>query len=268
MGPETAGDEPFMMATRLRDVPVLVGQNRFKAGMLAVRRFNPDIVVLDDAFQHLKLERDIDLVLLDFHSPFGNTYLLPRGSLREPVSALLRADALILTRIDTVNDAGKTFIPAILNPYTRGKPVFRTIHVPYIHKVVKWGNGTFENNSQRSLISPPEFLKGRRVFAFSGLANNGDFFKTIKNLGCIVTGFLEFPDHHFYSDSDLEDIFQSAKASNTDSLITTEKDYVRIKRRITWPMNLVVLGIDSSFGNDDQSFYTFLQNKLKEPIDS
>ena len=107
MGPETAGDEPYMMAVKLKNVPVIVGKNRFEAGMLAVRTFKPEVLVLDDAFQHLKLERDLDLVLLDCQRPFGNGHMLPRGIMREPVSALSRADALILTRSDVVPDAKK-----------------------------------------------------------------------------------------------------------------------------------------------------------------
>jgi len=95
---ETAGDEPFLLASRLKEVPVVIGRNRFAAGMLALNTFQPQVIVLDDGFQHMQLARDIDLVLLDFNRPFGNRYLLPRGTLREPVSALKRADAFILTR--------------------------------------------------------------------------------------------------------------------------------------------------------------------------
>ena len=105
MGPDTAGDEPFMVAQRLKTVPVIVGQNRFKAGRLAIREFKPDVLLLDDAFQHLKLHRDLDIVLLDSKAPLGNTYLFPRGTLRESASALSRGDAVVLTRSDIGKDA-------------------------------------------------------------------------------------------------------------------------------------------------------------------
>ena len=104
MTPENAGDEPYLMANRLKDVQVIVGKNRFDAGRLAIRKFDPDVIVLDDGFQHLMLQRDLDMVLLDYHRPFGNGHLLPRGVMREPVSALLHADAIILTKSDTRND--------------------------------------------------------------------------------------------------------------------------------------------------------------------
>ena len=95
-----AGDEPYLLASRLLSVavPVVVGRKRYDGGMLAVKHFKPDVIILDDAFQHLQLSRDIDLVLLDGRRPFGNRYLLPRGTLREPVSALSRGDIFILTR--------------------------------------------------------------------------------------------------------------------------------------------------------------------------
>uniref|UniRef100_UPI0035937661 tetraacyldisaccharide 4'-kinase n=1 Tax=Desulfococcus sp. TaxID=2025834 RepID=UPI0035937661 len=102
MTADAAGDEPFMMAESLiaagLDVPVVVGRNRHAAGMTAVFRFAPEVVILDDAFQHLRLRRDLNLLLLDGTAPFGNGRVLPRGPLREPLSALARADAVILTR--------------------------------------------------------------------------------------------------------------------------------------------------------------------------
>ncbi|MBU4464115.1 MAG: tetraacyldisaccharide 4'-kinase, partial [Proteobacteria bacterium] len=104
MESDKAGDEPFMMASKLKDIPVVVGQNRYKAGWLAIKEFDPDVIVLDDAFQHLNLKRDIDIVLLDCEHPFGNAHLLPRGILREPISALKRSDAFVLTRFDSVSD--------------------------------------------------------------------------------------------------------------------------------------------------------------------
>ena len=108
MTPTMAGDESYLMAIRLSDVPIVVGRNRFAAGSLAVKRFQPDVIVLDDAFQHVKLQRDIDLVLVDRAQPFGNGHVLPRGSLREPVSSLRRCAACILTRADAAADESRS----------------------------------------------------------------------------------------------------------------------------------------------------------------
>lgn len=266
MTPEDAGDEPFMMASKLRDVPVIVGQKRFKAGMLAVRHFDPDVLVLDDAFQHVKLWRDIDLVLLDYRRPFGNGFLLPRGCLREPIFSLLRADALILTRYNNDFDSGKTPFWAELESYVQGKPIFRASHVPYKHKVIKGEDRSVEDNFSKSLAYDSNLLQGRRVFLFSGIANHRDFHKTVESLGCVVTGFQEFPDHYQYTDTDVKHIIRSAEDAGAECLVTTEKDYVRIDRRILWPVDLVVLGIDSDFGDDETAFNTFLQNRLERLI--
>lgn len=266
IGPEDAGDEPFMMASQLRDIPVVVGQNRFKAGMLALKHFAPNVLVLDDAFQHVKLWRDIDLVLLDYRRPFGNGFLLPRGFLREPIFSLLRADALILTRYDIGDDYRKTSFLAELKSYVSGKPIFRASHSSYIHDVIKGEDRLFEERFPKPLISDTHLLKGRRAFLFSGIANHKDFHKTVGNLGCVVTGFQEFPDHYQYKDTDVKHIVLSAKDADAECLVTTEKDYVRMDRRISWPVDLVVLGIDSEFGDDETTFNTFLQNRLERVI--
>ncbi len=262
MGPEAAGDEPYMMAAKLKNVPVIVGKNRWEAGMLAVRMFQPDVLVLDDAFQHLRLGRDLDLVLLDCRRPFGNGHMLPRGIMREPVSALSRADALILTRSDVVPDAKKVLQGIKYGYLTADKPVFKAFHVPYVHKVIKGESSIFDQKSQNVSICRPEFLKGRKAFVFSGLADNGDFHRTVQGLDCFVSGSMEFSDHHPYSGVDIENIFQSARKANADCLVTTEKDYVRISYRNTYPVDLVVLGIEITFGDDNDAFYMFIQSKL------
>ncbi len=261
MGPDAAGDEPYMMAVKLKSIPVIVGQDRFKAGIAAIKKFNPDVILLDDAFQHIKLVRDIDLALLDYRHPFGNTYLLPRGILREPISALKRADAFILTRSDarsdedfSVSGSSEEILRARLKHFKCNAPIFKTFHIANIFTVIKEKKSTSEYSS--------EFLQGRRVFAFSGLADNRDFRRTIAGFKCVMTGFLEFPDHHPYSDKDFENIVQSAKSIGADCLITTEKDYVRIAHRATWPIDIVVIGLEISFENDD-SFNTFIKTKLE-----
>ena len=136
MTPEIAGDEPYMIAKRLNDVPVIIGRNRFEAGRQAISKFDPDVIVLDDGFQHLKLQRDLDLVLLDYRKPFGNGHLLPRGVMREPASALLNANAVILTRSDAVNGNEMSSSLKRLHFYERNKPVYRTFHHPFVYKII------------------------------------------------------------------------------------------------------------------------------------
>jgi len=266
MTPEIAGDEPYMMAKRLKDVPVIVGKNRFKAGWLAVRKFNPDVIVLDDGFQHLKLQRDLDLVLLDCRKPFGNGHLLPRGVMREPVSALLCADAIILTKSDTVNNNETSSLPKKLRSYERKKPVYRTFHHPFVYKTVKEEKSLFENSIQGVLRLNLASIRGRTVFAFSGLADNHNFQQTVKSLKCNVSGFMEFSDHHPYSDRDLKDISAAAKRSMSECIVTTEKDYVRIAHKIDWPDDLFVIGIEIDFGADEKRFNSYIKDWIKKTL--
>lgn len=248
MEPEKAGDEPFMMAAKVKNIPVVVGQNRYKAGRLAIKEFNPDVIVLDDAFQHLNLKRDIDIVLLDCGRPFGNTHLLPRGILRERVSSLSRADALVLTRFDSVPDYIRQATVDKIENLASGRPVFRSFHVP---------NQNFDYG----------LLHGRRVVAFSGLAGNNDFRRTVESLKCDLIDFLEFPDHHKYTEMDLQRIIQSSINAQSEFILTTEKDHVRISGETSWPVELVAVGIELSLGDDENAFIDFIKNKLKHKND-
>jgi tetraacyldisaccharide 4'-kinase len=275
MTPEAAGDEPYMMAARLKNVPVVVGKDRFKAGRLAIREFNPDVLVLDDGFQHSKLQRDLDLVLLDYRKPFGNGHLLPRGVLREPVSALFGADAIILTKSEAVTD-GKTLSTKEKFRFFEGKtPVYRAVYDPLVYKVIKGKKKKFENVLQRAF--PPatarherageyssESIKGRTVFAFSGLADNYQFRRTVEGLKCKLSGFMGFPDHHSYTEKDLKNILAAAQRGRSDGLVTTEKDYVRFASNIEWSADLFVIGIDIDFGPDRKRFNDFIKGRIEK----
>jgi tetraacyldisaccharide 4'-kinase len=258
MSCDSAGDEPYMMAKKLNNVPVIVGKDRFKAGMLAVKKFNTDVLVLDDAFQHMKLIRDIELMLLDYRCPFGNMYLLPRGPLREPIASLSRADGFILTRSEPSESVSWKTIGTIAGQ----RPMFRTFHVPYVRQIVKKNTSWYHNMFQDSFRNDLNSLIPPNVFAFSGLAKNQDFRRSFEVLKCNVVGFSGFPDHHRYSDQDLQKIIDSAKQSDADAIVTTEKDYVKIACRISWPMDLIVIGIKVGFEEED-IFVNFIKNKLE-----
>jgi tetraacyldisaccharide 4'-kinase len=262
MGPDKAGDEPFMVANRLKTVPVIVGQNRFKTGMLAIKKFKPDVLLLDDAFQHLKLHRDIDLVLLDSKEPLGNTYLFPRGILRETVSALSRGDAVILTRSDVGKPAALNQIKSVIPR----KPIFYSSHVPYIYQIVT-GN-SLQSADRLNISSKYDFdiFKNKRVSAFSGIASNDDFRRTIESFKCQLENFSGFPDHHPYSNRELDEIVRSAMDLSVEFIFTTEKDYVRIAHKIKWPIRLVIVGIEISFGENDMAFQSFIKSRLQRLI--
>ncbi|NNK86173.1 MAG: tetraacyldisaccharide 4'-kinase [Desulfobacterales bacterium] len=262
MGPKKAGDEPFMLAGRLKNIPLIVGQNRFEAGMQAVKKFNPDVIVLDDGFQHLKLKRDVDLVLLDSNKPIGNLHLLPRGILREPLSALLRADAFIMTRSDRASDEEAKKSLSGLKEFMHSKPVFKTSHQPYVYIVKKEKNIPFASISKKSFLYDFDFLQDSRVLAFAGIARNDDFRHTVENFKCDIADFIGFEDHHQYSDNDLRRMFRLAEKTNVEFLITTEKDYARIANRVAWPIDLVVIGIEISFLSNPEVFADFIKAAL------
>lgn len=249
MTPAQAGDEPFMMAGILRDVPIFVGSNRFENGRIAMEKFQPDVILLDDGFQHIQLKRDIDLVLLDHANPFGNGRLLPRGPLREPLSALSRGDAFIMTRSD--RPEGK--LSDLLKNQMRQKPVFKTRHIPNICHV---------SDGKDNCPIEPDFIKGKKGFAFSGIAKNSDFRDSLKSFA--LTGFSEFPDHHNYKEEELASIGRKAIAQKADFLVTTQKDFSRIEHAKDWPLPLVVIGIKISFGDQASEFERYIAKRVEK----
>ena len=241
--PEDAGDEPYLMAKILTGIPVVVGRGRYAAGMLAVERFKPDVVVLDDAFQHLRLKRDLNLVLLDSRSPLANGRLLPRGLLREPLSALRRADAIVFTRCNGA--VGRSSLDALPQRW----PVFYTNHASIIR--------TIDLDESTSLADAVDIstVKGKSAVAFAGLADNDQFFGALELAGCLLKHRFAFPDHHRYGSTDLERITQTAKEKDADVLITTFKDFVKIEHYRHWPVALVVVDVEIKLSQDDEKLF-------------
>lgn len=255
--PRAAGDEPFLMACRLGGVPVLVGANRYQSGMRAVTEFDPDTIVLDDAFQHRKLYRDLDLVLIDAKRGIGNGQLLPCGMLREPVSGLARADAIVLTRSEK-----KQEVPDI--PVFPDTPVFRAEHVPYLAGVYDSTQHPELHVSVLEQSTGFECLEGHRIFAFSGIAQNREFRGMLEARVGPLCGFAEFADHYFYMESDLQDIADRAQSSGAEYLVTTEKDFMRIAGRMPGLLPLAVVGVEMAFvsNREEERFLCFVRRKL------
>lgn len=252
MDPIAAGDEPFLLATSLHGIPVVVGHDRYRSGMQAIHRFQTQVVILDDAFQHLALFRDLNLLLLDSTLPFGNGRLLPRGTLREPASALQFSDALIMTR-----SARPFCSPA--EPWTRGRPVFCAVHEPFFSRRFSAGDTLiFQSNAP---FTGNARLTGKRYYAFSGIAHNDDFLKTLKKMDADVCGFQEFSDHHFYSAEDIHAIQKAAVHAGAHAIVTTEKDLARLHGRFQFSMDCVVVGIRMSLDNA-MAFDRFIQNRI------
>jgi tetraacyldisaccharide 4'-kinase len=204
-----AGDEPVLIARAAPGVPVLTGPQRRLTGRAAVERFGADCLILDDAFQHRALCRDLEIVLLDAARPLGNGFLLPRGPLREPPAALGRADLLLRTGGE---DATLTPLPA-----SAAIPSFRGLHRPQC--LVEAGTGA---------TLPLAALRGVRVAAFAGIGRPEAFRRSLSDLGAKVVAFRAFADHHPYAASDTETLRRLARKVGADRLVTTEKDAVRL----------------------------------------
>jgi tetraacyldisaccharide 4'-kinase len=250
MGAREAGDEPYLLAEKLRGVPVIVGRERWLSGKYAVERFQTEVVILDDGFQHLPLDRDLNLLLIDSASPFGNGYLFPRGSLREPLKALSRAEAVILTKVQEC--ANIKNLKENLKKKLAECPIFEAEYTP--------GEVRVGGNLQ---AFPPDHLKGKKILAFSGLAKPESFQKTLLGLEARIVGVEAFPDHHWFVQKDVEELWQRGAKLNVDALVTTEKDMVRLKDCTMGPLPLLVLSIQHVFKGDDQPrFEEFIFSRL------
>lgn len=252
-----AGDEPALIGRSCPGVPVLAGKNRIDSGKLACERFHPDCIVLDDGFQHLALDRDVDLVLLDARHPTGNGHLLPRGPLREPLAALRSADAFVLTRNGPASDIAMPTLDISL----LGKPFFRSNHREVIRGLVHPGQAidslpvAGESDSNLGRIS------GRRVYRFSGIADNTRVDASIEKIGAIIVGKMDFRDHHFYDDPEIASIEAEARRCHAEMLLTTEKDAVRLMGWAAFSIPLGIVGIVLEMIPEDRlAFETWLLN--------
>ncbi len=211
-----AGDEPLMLARRLPDVKIIVDADRHASGRFAETTYGCDAFVLDDGFQHFQLQRDLDILVLDATDPFGNGELLPFGRLREPLYALRRAGAIVVTRTDRAFD--QEYLLGVLAACEVAAPVFFAYHdIVGVHEL-----GSRRPQAQRMLVGQP-------IGAFSALGRPVVFEDDLANLGANVVFAKRFPDHHAYAAQDIAALVAAAKAAGATRLVTTEKDAVKLE---------------------------------------
>lgn len=228
--PSEAGDEPFLLATNLLGVAAVISNaDRVAAGHKAIKQFDTDCFVLDDGFQHLRLERDLNIVTIDATNPWGGGHLLPYGHLREPLSGLSRADCIVITRTDQVNDTQN--LHDEIRRHARNVPIFqsrmRTSRITPLHQ------------SPDALVPP--------VAAFCAVGNPRSFFNAIDHQSVLQK---TFPDHHRYSQRDIDSLIEEARRTGANSLITTAKDAVKL-RSLTFSLPCYVLEIEPQIENAD-----------------
>lgn len=250
---EAAGDEPLLIARSLPGVPVLTGAERRLTGQAAIERFGAQVLICDDAFQHRRIFRDINIVLLDAERPFGNGHLLPRGELREPVSGLSRADCVILTRDDRTG----ALHPDVVRIADAARiPVFRAVH--RFKEMIRPSEGV-------SLT--PDDLRGKKVCAFCGIARPESFKTILSKAGADLLSFIDFPDHHAYNRSDLDGLKNNFQSLGADYWITTEKDAMRISSYPDFLKMLFVLRVEMEIKSSEPSFEDFVVKRLQGLVD-
>ncbi len=238
LSPEESGDEPFLMASALQGIPVLIGKDRLKNGEMAIGRFPIRGFLLDDGFQHLPLHRDLNILLVDSHIGFGDGHLLPRGILREPLSHLRRADLFLLTKAEDPERCGP--LKSKLRQIHPSSSIFHSYYEPA--GLIR-PDGKFE---------PLHLLKGKKVLALSGIASPTYFSTLLRKCGMEVVAEMIFPDHHRYTAPDLTSVLQKVKG--VDWVVTTEKDMVKLKKLSIDPLPLLALRIEMKI-REEEEFY-------------
>lgn len=244
--PRDYGDEPVLLARKTK-VPIIIGKNRIKTGNEALDRFNPDVLLLDDGFQYLKLHRDLDILLIDMTSPFGYSKFPPSGLLREPLSSIARADVVVLTRADDITNNRYLFEKIKkLNP---NGLIVKSIHSP-----------TTLYNLRLKKNFPLSYIRGKKVLAFSSIGNPTSFIRTLSHLGADVVRELPFPDHYLYKETDFKKIERIVSQCKADMIVTTEKDSVKISRI---PFQIFVLKVETKIIEGEESFFNLFFQKLR-----
>ena len=236
---ETAGDEPYMLASNLKDVIVLVDPDRVKSGRYAIEKFGCDTLLLDDGFQYWKLRgRRHDVVLVDRQQPFGNEHLLPRGTLREPPSHLARATTIFITK----SDGNTTPLRQRITANNPSAPIIECIHQPLYFEDVFTG--------ERQEL---DFLKGKKIASLSGIAQPESFENSLIRLGGDLVYSKRFADHHRFSQQEILNAINRAKKRQAQLILTTQKDAVRLPNldRRDLPIYFMRVEIKIISGADD-----------------
>jgi len=251
-----ANDEALELAWNLPDVPHVQNPDRLAAARRAIDEFGCEVLVLDDAFQHRRIARDLDIVLLDALEPLGFEHVFPRGTLREPVQGLARAHVVVLSRADLLTAPERQALRERVAKLSPSAAWAEVVHAPLAlvaARCAEQAGGTPAPQTRQAGETPAlqqqslERLRGRRVLAFCGLGNPAGFRHTLAVCGYEVVEFREFPDHHHYTQADLESLAATAGQLKVEAVVCTKKDLVKIGRDHLGDCPLWAVGVGIEF---------------------
>ncbi len=237
-----AGDEPYMLAKNLGNVVVITDPDRVRGSRFAINNFGVDTILLDDGMQHIKIRRQIEVVLIDATCPFGFEHLLPRGLLREPLKSLKRASHIFITKSKNID-----ILPIVkrIRDYNSDAEIISCYYEP-IELIDFHSDEHF----------PVKDLQDRNVFVMTGIAQPNGFIKILKELGANVQRIYTYPDHHKFTHSEIEHVYKRAKNWDVDAILVTQKDAVRFSKRAgdsikSCPVLYLKVAIKISSGEED-----------------
>ena len=244
-----SGDEPRLLAERLPGIPLVVGENRAEAGRVALRELGATVLVLDDGFQNRTVAKDLEVVVVSGRDPWGRGHVFPRGPLREPLAALARAQLVVIT--DPREDAPRQVAARLAAAGAARVPVV---------------TATYEVTGARRAgesVSGPRPLAGRRVLGFAGLAAPAGFADTVRAAGAQLAELIPFPDHHWYGPRDLAALERRAHSIGAEALVTTEKDWVKLRELGEPPIPLWVLAAELRIDDNRRAWDAALRQAVE-----
>lgn len=252
-GPDGVNDEAKELEHRLSDVPHLQSPDRVAIAKIAVEELDMQVLLLDDGFQHRRIHRDLEIVLLDAREPFGYGHLLPRGLLREPLRSLKRADIVIATRSDQTDPQRLANIRTKVQRYNPKAAWLESRHRPLRLR-----------NSEDGVLST-DWLAGKRVIAASGIGSPEAFHQTIESLGAQLVGKVVFPDHHLYHEGDIREIASRATdAGHCDAVLCTGKDLAKIAVPSIDSVPVWSLDVDLEITSGKETFEDHLKEIVRQ----
>jgi tetraacyldisaccharide 4'-kinase len=255
-----------MLAKHLPGVPVLIGPERYQTGSYAIEHFGAEVAILDDGYQHWMLERDMEILLIDAVNVFGNSYILPRGTLREPISHIDRADVCLLTKVDQATEASREYIHRIIQEENGHALVVESVHQPKgFIRFEEWAN-----NIASPGVDVAE-MRGKRVMAVSAIGNPASFEQTLSDIGAVVIESLRFPDHHDYTVQEMLDVAAQALLLDAEAIVITEKDAVKVpaellRERADFKIPIYVVSVEVTFRDGEEEFIHLMKESLKDKM--